>query len=152
MAQLWEAGRPEDSHSALGCMAATGRIESKRVSDVTAADGMRDLTMSTTTGVDSGWLQQRQRAEHTECHEQCSAAASKCVCLQQEMKALTAAKIENFSTVEMPLRIAAASSASCISCCAIGVHCSKRNLRASVIARRNVQHGRLCYCIAVICV
>ncbi len=112
IAQLWDAGRPEESHKALGCMAATGRMESKRLRDETAAVGTRDLMISIMTDDDKGLLQQLQRAEHTECHEQCSVAASKCVCLQQEIKDRTAAKIENFSRAEMSFRRDAAKSAS----------------------------------------
>ena len=48
-AQLQEAGRPEESHKALGCIAATGRMASKRLSEDAAADGMRDLMMSMMT-------------------------------------------------------------------------------------------------------
>ena len=95
-AQLGEAGRPDESHRELGCIAATGRMESKRLRDDTAAEGLRDLITSITVEADNGSLQQLQKAQQTECHEQCSAAASKCACLQHVMNALTAAKTENF--------------------------------------------------------
>ena len=110
--QLWDDGRPDESHNALGCIAATGRMESKRFRADAAADGTRDLITSTTTDADKDLLQQQQKAEHTECQEQCSAAASKCECLQQVRNALTAEKIENFSREQMSERAAAAKSAS----------------------------------------
>ncbi len=122
IAQLCEVGRPDVSHKALGCMAATGRMESKRLIDDIAADGTRDLMISMTSDVDNGLLQQLQKTEHTECQEQCSAAASNRVSLQQEIKDLMDTKIENFSRAETSIRSAAAKSASCRSCCTIGVH------------------------------
>ena len=87
-------------------------MESKRFKADAAADGTRDLMTSTTTDADKDLLQQKQKAEHTECQEQCSAAASKCDCLQQERNDLTAAKIENFCREPMSVRSAAAKSAS----------------------------------------
>jgi hypothetical protein len=122
IAQLCEVGRPDVSHKALGCIAATGRMESNRPIDDMAADGTRDLIMSMTTDADNGPLQQLQRTEHTECQEQCRAAASNSVCLQQEIKVLIDTKIANFSRAEMSVRSAAAKSASCRSSCTIGVH------------------------------
>ncbi len=78
-------------------MAATGRMASKRLSDDTAAEGIRDLMTLMNTSTDTASLQQLQKDEQAECHEQCKDAASKIGWLQHALKALTAAKIENFS-------------------------------------------------------
>jgi hypothetical protein len=87
-------------------------MESNRLRQDTAADGMSALIAEMTTEADKGSLQQLLKAAHTECHEQCRAAGSKTVCLQQVENALTAEKIQNFALAEIPPRRVIASKAS----------------------------------------